>query len=237
MFWYKAWLETKFKFLLALGFMVFYFVVFYLMRTGAASHNARPAALPAAALGLGCTVFAVILYAWLAGAGINTQPGLQATKGLHGSTLFTLSLPVSRLRLLTVRAGAGWLEMAGGILIWSHGLWLILRLGTSVSATDMFQYVVALIVCASSLYFLSVLLGTFLDDQWRMYTTAMATAALWMLCTFVPLPKSVNIVQAVMGESSPLVSHTMPWMAMLFSLVLAAVFFLGALKIAQLREY
>ncbi len=32
MLWYKGWLETKFKFLLMLGFMVFYLIVFYLMR-------------------------------------------------------------------------------------------------------------------------------------------------------------------------------------------------------------
>ena len=181
------------------------------------------------------TVFAVILYTWLAGAGIDTQPGFRATKGLHGSTLFTLSLPVSRLRLLTVRAGTGWLEMATAILAWCCGLRLTLRLG--LSAVDMLEYVVVLIVCASSLYFLSVLLGTFLDDQWRMYTTAMATGALWMVGTFLRLPASVNIVRAIMGESSPLVAHTMPWMAMVFSVVLAAVFFLVALRIAQLREY
>lgn len=233
MFWYKAWLETKFKFLLALAFMVFYLIVFYLMR----NLPPPPGGRPALALGLTATVFAVILYTWLAGTGIDTQPGFRATKGLHGSTLFTLSLPVSRLRLLTVRAGIGWLEMAVAILAWCCGLWLTLRLAGSVSAADMLEYVVALIVCASSLYFLSVLLGTFLDDQWRMYTTAMATGTLWMLGTFVRLPKSANIVQAIMGESSPLVSHAMPWMPMLFSLVLAAVFFLAALKIAQLREY
>ena len=101
----------------------------------------------------------------------------------------------------------------------------------------MFEYVVALIVCASSMYFLSVLLGTFLDEQWRMYITGMASGAVWMLGTFVRLPASVNIVRAIMGESSPLVTHTMPWMPMLFSLVLAPTFFLAALKIAQLREY
>jgi hypothetical protein len=236
MFWYKGWLETKFKFLLAIAFMVFYFVVFYLMRIAPRTTPAPPAPSLAAIFGLTFTVFAVILYTWLAGAGINTQPGFQATKGLHGSTLFTLSLPVSRLRLLTVRAGIGWLEMAAGILVWCYECWLIL-LRASVSAVDMLEYVLALIVCASSLYFLSVLLGTFLDDQWRMYFPGMASGALWMLCTFVRLPASVNIVRAIMGESSPLIAHTMPWMAMLFSLGLAAVFALGALKIAQLREY
>ena len=234
MFWYKGWLETKFKFLLVLGFMAFFLIVLYLMKPIAPTPGPRPAST----FGLTATTFAALLYSWLAGAGINTQPSFQATKGLHGSTLFTLSLPVSRLRLLTIRAGIGWLEMAGGILAWCFGCWLILPVVMrSASAVDMLEYAVALIVCVSSLYFLSVLLGTFLDDQWRMTTSMMTSVALWMLCTFVRLPDSVNIVRAIMGESSPLVAHTVPWMAMLFSLALAGVFFLVALKIARLREY
>jgi hypothetical protein len=36
-------------------------------------------------------------------------------RDLHGSTLFTLSLPASRLRLMSVRAAIGWLEGAGVI--------------------------------------------------------------------------------------------------------------------------
>lgn len=234
MLWYKGWLETKFKLLLMLGCMVFYLIVLYLMRATAAPPGARPASL----FSLTAATFAVLLYTWLAGAGINTQPSFQATKGLHGSTLFTLSLPVSRLRLLTVRASIGWLEMAGAILTWCYGCWFLLPVVRgSVSAGDMLEYVVALIVCASSLYFLSVLLGAFLDDQWRMWITLMASAALWMLCSFVRLPDSVNVVRAIMGESSPLVAHTLPWMAMMFSFVLAAVFSLAALKVVQMREY
>ena len=156
MFWYKGWLETKFKLLLMLGCMVFYLVVFYLMRANAAPPGARPASVFA----LTATTFAVLLYTWLAGAGINTQPSFQATKGLHGSTLFTLSLPVSRLRLLTVRATIGWLEMAGAIFAWCYGCWLILPVVRgSVSAVDMLEYVVALIVCASSLLFLICVTG------------------------------------------------------------------------------
>jgi len=234
MFWYKGWLETKFKLLLMLGCMGFYLIVLYLMRTIAAPPGARPAAV----FGLTATTLATLLYTWLAGAGINTQPSFQATKGLDGSTLFTLSLPVSRLHLLAVRASIGWLEMAGALGAWCFGCWLVLPVVRgSVSAVDMLEYVVALIVCASSLYFLSVLLATFLDDQWRMWIMLMASGALWMLCSFVRIPASVNIVRAITGESSPLVAHTMPWTAMLFSLVLAAVSFLAARKIVQLREY
>jgi hypothetical protein len=234
MFWYKGWLETKFKLLLMLGCMGFYLIVLYLMRTIAAPPGARPAAL----FGLTATTMAALLYTWLAGAGINTQPSFQATKGLDGSTLFTLSLPVSRLHLLAVRASIGRLEMAGAIGAWCFGCWLVLPVVRgSVSAVDMLEYVVTLIVCASSLYFVSVLLATFLDDQWRMWITLMASGALWMLCSFVRIPASVNIVRAITGESSPLVAHAMPWMTMLFSLGLAAVSFLAARKIVRLREY
>jgi hypothetical protein len=70
-----------------------------------------------------------------------------------------------------------------------------------------------------------------------MWVTLMASGALWMLCSFARLPASVNVVRAIMGDSSPLVAHTMPWAAMLFSLVLAAFFSVTAMKIVQLREY
>jgi hypothetical protein len=234
MFWYKGWLETKFKFLLMLGCMVVYLTVFYSMRTIAAPPGSRPAA----AFGLTAVTFATLLYTWLAGAGIDTQPSFQTTKGLHGSTMFTLSLPVSRLRLIIIRASVGWLEMASAIGAWCYGSWLLLPVVRgSATAADMIKFLLALIVCASSLYFLSVLLGAFLDDQWRMWLTLMASGALWLVCTFVRVPASVNIVRAIVGDASPLAAHTMPWMAMLLSVVLAGVFFLSAVKIAQCREY
>ena len=44
---------------------------------------------------------------FLAGSGVNSQTTYGLTSGSHGSMLFTLSLPVSRRRLLFVRAGLG----------------------------------------------------------------------------------------------------------------------------------
>ena len=82
----------------------------------------------------------------------------------------------------------------------------------------------AIIACASTLYFLSVMLATLLDDQWRTWGTMIGSAALWWLSTHTPLPASMDIFRA-MGEGSPVVAHTMPWLAMAFSLVLAAICF------------
>jgi hypothetical protein len=173
----------------------------------------------------------------LAGAGINTQPALQATKGLHGSMLFTLSLPVSRFRLLAVRAGIGWVEMAAVIAAWCCAVWFLFPiLRTTANAAETFEYAGTLVVCASGLYSASLLLATFLDDLWRLYGSLMVFGALWWLLNKTALPASINIFRA-MGEGSPLIVHTMPWAALGWSVALAGVMFLVALKVAQAREY
>jgi hypothetical protein len=229
MLWQKAWLETRFKVCLSLATVVFFAVVFRSTRAN----------LPnvAAGFALGTSSLVVVISIWLAGAGINTQPAFQASKGLHGSTIFTLALPISRVRLIAVRAAAGWLEMSGLLAVWCGANWLVVpAIRTSVTAMEMFEYVITLFACTSILYFLSVLLGAFLDDQWRMWGTMLGVVALALASKSLPLPAFADVVRAV-GEASPLVAHTMPWTTMAFSVGLAAILFCAAVKIARTREY
>lgn len=145
---------------------------------------------------------------------------------------------MSRFRLLAIRAGVGWLEMVGLIGVFCCGMWLVVPVVRgSITAMEMLGYVIALAACASSLYFLSVLLATFLDEIWRMKGGIIAFGGLWALSSFVPLPASVNIVRAMLGDRSPLLAHVMPWNTMAFSLALSAILFLAALKIVQAREH
>ncbi len=233
MLWFKGWLETRFKLLLALGMVVFVLVMFHSMGTKAPP----PGAKPVEGLAVAAMTQMLVIYTWLAGAGIATQPAFQAMKGLYGSTQYTLSLPVSRLRLLAVRAGIGWLEMTAAIGLFCGEMWLVLPvMRGAATAMEMFGYVGTLIACASALYSIGVLLATFLDDLWRMWGGMIAFGALWLLSSYAPLPASVNIVRA-MGEGSPLVAHTMPWAAMGVSLALAAILLFAALKVVQAREY
>jgi hypothetical protein len=224
MLWYKAWLETRFRLLFSLVIASFVLVSLY----------SKKATDVSAVVGI-ATGLAGLLTIMLAGAGITTQPAFQATKGLHGSILFTLSMPVSRFRLLAVRAGFGWLEMAAGISAVCCGMWILFPPGT-VTARDMLDYAGTLIACASALYAISVLLATFLDDQWRVWGSGIVFAALWWLLNKTPLPSSMNIFRA-MGEGSSLVAHTMPWTAMAFALGLATVLFFAAFRVVQYREY
>jgi hypothetical protein len=226
---HKGWLETRFRLLFALVFIGLFLVQLHAIGIKA------PAGVKVA-VGI-AWIFVVSISIMLAGAGIATQPSFQATKGLHGSILFTLSLPVSRFRLLAVRAGLGWLEMAGVIGAMCCGMWTLFpALRGTTTPAEMFEHTIALIACASGLYSIPMLLATFLDDQWRLFGSLGVFGALWWLSNHTPLPASANIFRA-MGEGSPLIAHNMPWAAMAFSLELAAILFFAALKIVQLKEY
>jgi len=236
MLWYKGWLETRLRFWIALGWMGM-LLVFVSLRTIAPPPQPPPGRNPVLGLALMMGSFVTVMCTWFAGAGIASQGAFQMLKGLHGSTQFTLSLPVNRLRLLAVRAALGWMEMACVIGAFCCGVWLAAPLLTAgATAVEMFEYAVTVIACASALYFLSVLLATFFDDQWRSWGTMFACVAIWGLPNLTGVPAYTDIFRA-MGEGSPLVTHTMPWPVMAFSLALAAIVFFAALKVVQAREY
>lgn len=229
MLWYKGWLETRLRLLMAVAF-----IGFLLYTTHSHSPTLQVQLRSLQSLG---QIFAILVSALLAGAGIVTQPSFQATKGLHGSMLFTLSLPVTRLRLLTVRATLGALETSAALTLFCCGMWLATpALRAAVGPFELLQQTATLIACASAPYCLSVLLATFLDDQWRVVGTMIGCFALQWLSMDIPAPASINIFQA-MGKDSPLFTHAMPWAPMAFSLTLAALLFFAALKIVQSREY
>jgi ABC-2 type transport system permease protein len=234
MLWYKGWLETRFRLLFLLVTLGSFLVFFSMAARAPVSGPTKPIV---GFVSFSVPGFVVMMCAMLAGAGIVTQPSLQAAKGLHGSTLFTLSLPVSRFRLLAVRAGLGWLEMAGAIGVLCCGIWFAFPdLRATAKATEMFQYAATLMACASALYFISVLAGTFLDDLWRTWGTMIAAVGLWWLSSHTPLGESIDVFRA-MGEGSPLIAHTMPWDAVAFSLALATILLFAALKVVRTREY
>jgi hypothetical protein len=234
MLWYKGWLETRFKLLFGCGFLVFFFV-------SMSSIGVRgPAGLKAfVATAVICEAMLAIV---LPGTGIATQPSFQATKGLHGSMLFTLSLPVSRLRLVAVRAAIGWLELAASIGMLCFGMWFlfpVLRAGSTPKL--MLLHLLVQLVGASALYFVAlyfvgVFLTTFLDDQLRTYSSMILFATLGWLSKRTPKVDALDILRAI-HENSPLLSGAVPWLTVAFSCAVVAIAFIGAVKIAQWREY
>lgn len=233
MLWHKGWLETRWRLLFALAVVGLNLALLHF----AGSKAPGPSAMPIVGMVGFAMIAAALVPATLAGSGIATQPSFQATKGVHGSTLFTVSLPVNRFRLLAVRAGIGWLEQIAVMIFLCGGMWIVFpALRSSVTPAEMLEQLETLVACGSALYFIPVLFATFLDDITRMWASFVCFAALWWFPNHTPFPVAANIFGA-MSDGSPLIAHTMPWPAMAFSLGLSAMLFFAALRIVRVREY
>ena len=119
MLWYKAGSETRFRIL----FLLVWFLSIVLLASFA-PRGPNPAPPERVLHRLRWSFLVFIIPVMLAGAGIKTQASFTATKGLHESIHFTLSLPVSRFRLVASRAGLGFLETVGvvaAMCFWSMG--------------------------------------------------------------------------------------------------------------------
>jgi hypothetical protein len=131
MLWFKAWLETRWRFGFVVGSILLVWVApFWLPLFGLRVPAGFPASKLWVAIHLGTVLLYIYAAIFLAGSGINTQTTYSATSGFHPSMLFTLSLPVSRRRLLLVRAGLGALQTSFLVAIMA-GYTLFERPGTT----------------------------------------------------------------------------------------------------------
>jgi ABC-2 type transport system permease protein len=233
--WYKSWLETR--------SLVLFMVVYALFPIALFTLNPRPADAPqgslaAAQRALGfLPVYYSMIAVLLAGSGIKPQAGPRTAKGLVGSPYFTLSLPVSRFRLVATRTGVGMLETVGVLVIAPCAVWIIFPpLRANVSGSDLLLFWVTLFACGTVIHALGVLLSAVLDDPWRGFASMFGVVLFQRLLSSQSLPPFINIFRA-MGSASPLFTHALPWASIATSLVASAALFLVAAKVLEMREY
>ncbi len=230
MLWRKAWLETRWRFSLMLGAAL---VTILMGEQGGGLHSTENARH----LMLVQTMISIVAAINLAGAGIRTQSPFRAKAGLHGSTHYTLSLPVSRLRLLTVRALWGLLETAGIVMFMIVSAWSLFPLVRGDSTvSDLLKFLLAALSSVLCFYFMSVAIATVLDEMWQVYGSYCLAGLAWWATVHFSLPPSAKVFGYSTG-ASPLMTHSLPWPAMAISLITAIVLFLVALKIVNRYEY
>lgn len=233
MLWYKAWLETRWRFVFILGSILLVWVApLWLPSTGvsaavAASRMGRALQLESALL----YIFAAI---YLAGAGINTQTVYAATTGFHGSMLFTLSMPVSRRRLLLVRAGLG--AILTGLLVAIVAGYTLLHQPGSASARAIVEYIARAIICTMAVYSLSVLMACVLDEMWQFMGGCCVWVAFFMLQSRFAVLSSLSPLRGMSLICYPL-GGPMPWMTVLSSLAFAGAFLCASALVLQRKEY
>jgi hypothetical protein len=222
MLWYKSWLDTRWRFLIAMTLLMLSAagVVFTYPRVMKLLPLA-PAVDTSGELGRRIqeaivlsrtyrgyvfsqwfqqnlpqmwTIFAVLL-----GSG-----GLLA-QGARGGALFTLSMPASRNHLIGVRAAAGLVEL----LVLAVVAPLLLPLlspavGESFGVGDALAHSVCLFAAGAVFFSLAFLLSTSFDDLWRPLLITLAVAIVIGLCELVFRDLSPYSVFAVMrGEVFP----------------------------------
>lgn len=230
MLWMKAWLETRWRFVFALCWSLAVLGLW-------AANGLTSAGGNAPTMMMTLSFFLMFTPIYLAGTGIKTQSGFQAMQGIHGSMYYTLSLPVSRLRLLGVRAAFGLLEMAGiDVIVIAAAWYLFPVLRAHSTSLDLLQLILTAIVCTACFFFVSVLLATFFGESWQIFGGLFVIAVSRQVLARLALPASWNVFRFG-GDASPLITHTLPWPAMLISIGVSAILFFAALRIVQSKEY
>jgi hypothetical protein len=234
MLWLKAWLETRWK----MVWMVFMGVLLFglpLETLGSArTHHPQQFLFVLLRLSVLLCFIAAIM---LAGSGIQTASPRPAAseKGGEGSTLFTLSLPVTRTRLFAVRTVTGVLELVALLTLFGFVIWLLVpKLATNAQVA--LGYFAVIVSSSLAVYAISACLSTFCDEGWRFRGSGLVVVVLFMLATAGKLPRSINIFRGI-GVTSPLVAQQIPWVTIVTPCILALLFFGAALMIIQRRDY
>ena len=257
MLWYKSWLETRSRFLIGLLVMMFaaagtviaYPKVMQLMPladtldTSASGELGRRIKegvelareyrgyvwaqwIRQSFVQMG-TLFAVLL-----GSG-----GLRShTSG--GAALFTLSMPVSRSRVLGIRAATGLAELLALVLLPALLMPLMSpTVGQSYSVADAAVHGACLFVAGAVFFHLALLLSTVFSDLWRPLLIACGVAVVLGLCEAVVRGQwTYGIFRTMSGEDYFRTGH-LPWLGLLASTAASAVMLYGATKTLSRKDF
>ncbi len=271
MLWYKSWLETRSRFLIGLVLLIcsaFFTVLSYpqVLRLlslvpsnigGEIGRRVQEVAnlereyrgyiwwewfrhnLPQT-----WTIFAVLLGT----GGLVSQPSGRGA-------LFTLSMPVSRNRLIGVRAATGLAELFVLAFVPSILIPLVSpAIGQSYGVADALAYSACLFIAGSVFFSLATLLSTVFNDVWRPLLFALGPALLLSLfeqalAARAGAPNAASQMSSMLLRLSQLgIFHTMhgehyfrvgqlPWLGLLFSGALSAALQYGAAKSIARRDF
>jgi hypothetical protein len=251
MLWYKSWLETRWRFLIGL--------VLLLCSAAAAvlSYPQVVKLLPQVPPNVDCLLGEKIReaaelarsyrgFVWSSWFRQNlTQTaslfavllGTASFLSLEGGALFTLSLPVSRRRLVSVRAATGLAELF--VLVFVPSLLIPLlspAVGERYALGSTLIHSVCLFIAASVFFGLALLLSTVFGDLWRPLLIALAVAfALAIAEQF--LPSSAFSLYSLMSGETYFRTGRLPWGGLLAATAVSASLYAAAVASLTRRDF
>src|SRR5437867_6886105 len=164
------------------------------------------------------TIFAVLL-------GTGGLP----SQGSGGAALFTLSLPVSRNRLLGIRASAGLAELLALAFVPSLLIPLLSpAVGETYGVGNALIHSTCMFAGGAAFFSLALLLSAVFGDMWRPLLLALSTAAMLALVGEVFGDLSRYSIFRVMSGEVYFRTGELPWPGLLASAIASAAMLYGA---------
>jgi ABC-type transport system involved in multi-copper enzyme maturation permease subunit len=257
MLWHKAWLETRWRFISALlilmvlaGGNVYDYIATQRLLPRLNATTASPAV---DATGLGAMLQEAIdlqknfrgfiwyqafrqnliqmgvFFAVLLGCG-----GL-LSESSRGSALLTLSLPVTRKRLLGVRTGTGLAQCFAISMIPPLVISILApSIGERFSVVDALAHGICIFFVAAVFFSLASFLSTMFGDIWRPMLIAVGIACVVAIASMAA--PQIGIFSVMNGESY-FRNGSLPWTGLLTSAVLASALLYSAAETLERRDF
>jgi len=234
--WYKAWLETRARFLTCLAAMVIFCAVFV--------HHAQGFIRPDWKNDHHNLMFAThqfVCLMWIMAVVLLGMGGLLREKSLGTSSL-TLAFPISRAHWMGVRVGMGVLEsIALGVVPWVVIFLVSFFAGMPILIAQVGFYVLLLTGGGLVYFAIAVLVSSLVEGEY----TAPALAYGLVFLTTVVLDawlRRFNLWRLVSGDyyidrKTYLLSGHPPLMGLLASLFVAVLLLLVSVRVIQRREF
>jgi hypothetical protein len=255
MLWYKAWLETRWRFAIGLALLMLSAVAAVIAYPRVMQLLPLvPAVRAGGELGRRIREAADLMrdyrgYVWsqwlrqsmtnmLALFAVLLGTGGLLSQASGGGTLFTLSLPVSRNRLLGVRAATGLAELAALAFVPPLLLPLLSpAVGESYGIGDALVHGACFFVAASVLFSMACLLSTVFNDVWRpaLIVCGLA-AALGISEPFLGGASRYSLFGVMDGEMY-FRGGGLPWLALLVSAAVSLAMLYAATRNIARRDF
>jgi len=253
MLWYKAWRDTRGRFLIGLGILSGTVLINVLAYPSV--HGLLGGALPAGLSGrLLHEINRVtqlsgnfrgyiwvqlirqnVFYLWIVFAGLL---GAEGPFSRRTGAIFTLSLPVSRRRICAVRATTDLAEL--GVLALIPLLLIPLAapvVGYSYEFADAVVHGIQILTGGAVFYCLALWLTTIFGDRWRPIGITLAAAVAGNLCTnFIPALAPFSPATVMTGESY-FRTGVPAWGGMCIWLAVSAALLHAAVRSIEARDF
>jgi hypothetical protein len=236
MLWYKAWLETRSRFLISLGGILGICSARVLRMDGLGD-----SAVSWYYFALQQTHEQLCMF-WVLAVMLLMMGGLVREKAV-GASAFTLALPVSRTRLMGVRISMGLIEaMALAIVPWAVMFLIAITTGKANSVSWALFHVVLLAGGGSLFFAFALLISSLVEGEYTAPAVSLGVAlAVTMVLGDKPLtaynPFNFMVGREYLDKLTTTIVGTMPWLRLTVTILIATLFTGISIKAIQRREF